>query len=46
MLPFDEEIDANAAHILNKSDCDTDNEEYSENENLNYENLEFYQAKK
>ena len=46
ILPFDEEIDASATHILNHTEHDKDDEEFSDNESLNPENLEFHQPPK
>ena len=38
ILPFEEELDANASHILNQTEFDRDDEESSEDEDLNLEN--------
>ena len=46
MLPFDDEIDTNSSHILNRSEYDKDDDESSDNGDLKPENPEFYQAKK
>ena len=46
MIRFNDEIDANATRILNKTEYDKDGDESSDNESLNTKNPEFYQPPK
>ena len=46
MLLFEDELDENTSRILDSTECDMDNEGYSDAEDLNLENPELYPSRK